>query len=81
MRDLKQETSSFVGILVFMKSWNFVLSWVEHEKSFTTSGPDIPCLADAIAEPRPGINIKVAAFTVSEKSINTKSRLAKMHYS
>ena len=30
-----------------------------------------PCLADEIAEPRPDMNIKVAAFTVSEKSINT----------
>ena len=28
-------------------------------------------LADEIAEPRPDINIKVAAFTVSEKSYNT----------
>ena len=28
------------------------------------------CLADEIAEPRPDMNIKVAAFTVSEKSIN-----------
>ena len=34
--------------------------------------PDFPCLADEIAEPRPDMNIKVAAFTVSEKSINTK---------
>ena len=32
--------------------------------------PDFPCLADEIAEPRPDMNIKVAAFTVSEKSIN-----------
>ena len=30
--------------------------------------PDCPCLADEIAEPRPDMNIKVAAFTVSEKS-------------
>ena len=30
-----------------------------------------PLLADKIAEPRPDMNIKVAAFTVSEKSINT----------
>ena len=22
-----------------MSSWNFILSWVEHEKSFITSGP------------------------------------------
>ena len=35
--------------------------------------PDFPCLADEIAEPRPDMNIKVAAFTVSEKSINTKN--------
>ena len=33
--------------------------------------PDFPSLADEIAEPRPDMNIKVAAFTVSEKSINT----------
>ena len=32
---------------------------------------DFPCLADEIAEPRPDMNIKVAAFTVSEKSVNT----------
>ena len=32
--------------------------------------PDFPCLADEIAELRPDMNIKVAAFTVSEKSIN-----------
>ena len=32
---------------------------------------DFPSVADEIAEPRPDMNIKVAAFTVSEKSINT----------
>ena len=32
--------------------------------------PDFPSLADEIAEPRPDMNIKVAAFTVSKKSIN-----------
>ena len=32
---------------------------------------DFPYLADEIAEPRPDMNIKVAAFTVSEKSSNT----------
>ena len=31
---------------------------------------NFPCLADEIAEPRPDMNIKVAAFTVSQKSIN-----------
>ena len=40
MWDLKQETSLFIVILVFMSSWNFVLSRVEHEKSFITIGPD-----------------------------------------
>ena len=33
--------------------------------------PDFSCLADEIAEQRPDMNIKVAAFTVSEKSINS----------
>ena len=33
--------------------------------------PDFPSLADEIAEPRPDMNIKVAAFTVSEKSSDT----------
>ena len=32
--------------------------------------PDFPSLADEIAEPRPDMNIKVASFTVSEKSSN-----------
>ena len=34
--------------------------------------PHIPSLADEVAEPRPDMNIKVAAFTVSEKSINSR---------
>ena len=37
LRDLKQDISLFVSILIFMSSWNFVLNWVEHEKSFITS--------------------------------------------
>ena len=32
--------------------------------------PDFPSLADEIAEPHPDMNIKVAAFTVREKSSN-----------
>ena len=32
--------------------------------------PDFPSLADEIAETHPNMNIKVAAFTVSEKSSN-----------
>ena len=35
----KQETSLFVSILVFMSSWNFMLSWVW--KTFITLGPDL----------------------------------------
>ena len=30
--------------------------------------PDFPSLADEIAKPHPDMNIKVATFTVSEKS-------------
>ena len=33
--------------------------------------PDFPCLANEIAEPSPDMNVKVEAFTVSQKSINT----------
>ena len=32
--------------------------------------PEFPSITNEIAEPRPDMNIKVAAFTVSEKSIN-----------
>ena len=42
-------------------------------------GPDFPCLADGIAEPRPDMNIKVAAFTVSDKFINIKSKVPIKH--
>ena len=33
---------TIVGILTFMSRINFVLSLVEHEKSFTTLGPGDP---------------------------------------
>ena len=36
--------------------------------------PDVPSLADEIAEPRPDMNIKVVAFTVSEKYIYTSRK-------
>ena len=36
--------------------------------------PDLPSLADEIAEPHPDMNIKVPAFTVSEKSSNTLTK-------
>ena len=31
----------FISILVFMSSWNFLLSWVEHKKRLITSGPGL----------------------------------------
>ena len=37
--------------------------------------PCFPCLTDEIAEPRTGVNIKVAAFTVSENTINIILRM------
>ena len=40
--------------------------------------PDFPSLADEIAKPHPDMNIKVAAFTVSEKSSNTSCRVKQM---
>ena len=33
------KTPTIVGILTFMGRINFVLSWVEHEISFISSGP------------------------------------------
>ena len=36
--------------------------------------PGFSCLADEIGEPRPDMNIKVAAFTLSEMSIITRLR-------
>ena len=39
-------------------------------KNLLTLKPDFPSLADEIAEPHPDMNIKVAAFTASEKSRN-----------
>ena len=40
------------------------------KKLINSLKPDFPSLSDEIAEPRPDMNIKVAAFTVSEKYIN-----------
>ena len=43
----------------------------------TAPKPDLPSLANEIAEPHPNMNIKVAAFTVSEKSSNTSLAIHK----
>ena len=40
----KEIIPTIVGILTFMSRKNFMLSWVEHEKSFITSGPDLSLL-------------------------------------
>ena len=40
--------------------------------------PDFPPLADEMAEPSPDMNIKVAAFTVSEKSINILKKVTRV---
>ena len=48
----------------------------------STIKPDFPSLAGEIAEARPDVNIKAAAFTVSERSNNTQSikrRVSKLH--
>ena len=38
---LNVKTPTIVGISTFMSRINFMLSWVEYEKSFITSGPGI----------------------------------------
>ena len=46
---------------------------------FILTFPDFPYLADEIAEPLPEMNIKVAAFTVIEKSSKTCTLKKKYH--
>ena len=41
---------TIVGILTFMSRINFMLSWVENEKSFITSGPWF--LSDSVEKPK-----------------------------
>ena len=45
---------TIIDILAFMRWINFVLSCVEHENCFITSGPDYTCicLKDAISRPQ-----------------------------
>ena len=40
MRVSEQEKALFWFDIGFMSNWNFMVSWVEHEKSFITLGPD-----------------------------------------
>ena len=38
-----KKPTKFLGILTFISMINFMLSWVEHEKSFITSEPGVRC--------------------------------------
>ena len=40
---------------------------------------DFPCFADEIAEPRPDMNIKVAAFTIAWQEKKRSSMLVHMY--
>ena len=44
---------TIVGILTFMSRKNFMVSWVEHEKSFITSGP--VCVQSTLDIPNSGV--------------------------
>ena len=41
--DLNLKIPSILAVSIFMSCLNFMLSWVEHEKSFITLGPDCLC--------------------------------------
>ena len=38
MKALEQEQSLFISVLVFLNSWNYMLSWFEHENKFYNLG-------------------------------------------
>ena len=38
------ENAEFLDIFILMSIWNFMLTWVENEKSFITSGPGLSWL-------------------------------------
>ena len=41
----KYENATIAGIFIFISRENFMLSWVEHEKSFINSGPGFALFA------------------------------------
>ena len=56
---------TIVGILIFMSMINFVLSWVEYEKSFITSGTGLLLFSSEIRLPcRKPIDITNGSYTV-----------------
>ena len=46
---INMKMPTIVGIFIFISRENFTLSWVEHEKSFITSGPDLPANLESLA--------------------------------
>ena len=57
-------------IWIFMKCAHVCVAQTTNINSSPNYKSDFPSLADEIAEPRQDMTIKVAAFTVSEKSSN-----------
>ena len=51
---------TIVGILTLMSRKNFMLSCVEHEKSFITSGPDLALASQIIYQPTRNNHINVS---------------------
>ena len=47
---INMKMPTIVGIFIFISKKNFMLSWVEHEKSFITSRPDADRLYAALHE-------------------------------
>ena len=74
LRDLKQNTSLLVSILVLMSSSSFMLSWVEHEKSLQPWGLSCTWLATSPSSPSRVVNfpgIVVRAVVNSNSGIMT----------
>ena len=60
---------TIVGILTFMSKKNFLLSWVEHENFFITSGVDLGILCV------PGSSVEINRKTVAVVSTNLSHTL------
>ena len=58
---------TIVGILTFMSWKNFMLSWVEHEKSLITSGPDLLLWLVCLFGMVPLFKERICCLTPTEK--------------
>ena len=47
---INMKMPTIVGIFIFISRENFMLSWVEHEKSFITSRPDLSFPIEVISK-------------------------------